>query len=303
MWSVPQRVISACCSGPLAACSEANEAACNPFAYGGLSHRQLGDLTMLAFRQNPCSPPRNRQRCRVDGEAAEPLRYDALEPPYPPGAVRLAILPVVPDGEQRELIEDATAAVHAALPKGEAAHSKFSLSFCIHRLQKLPLRLARSSRAAIVAPCSNRGLSPSRAGPSGLRMMPLILAGFGIWNRRVPHAGRRPIFGVCGTCCACSLLPPATLRRRRRLCVVHQRAGALAHHAVPHRSARRRTAGRLCGRRRRQDKPRRTGGEPKFDTNIRCQLLPLAWMLGRFRSWDGGARRSLNSSPASGQFS
>lgn len=100
----------------------------------------------------------------MDGEAAEPLRYDAMEPPYPPGAVRLAILPVVPDGEQRELIEDATAAVHAALPKGAAAHLKFPLSFCIHRLQTLPLRLARSSRAAIVASCSNRVLSSSDLG-------------------------------------------------------------------------------------------------------------------------------------------
>lgn len=59
-----------------------------------------------------------RTRCKVDGAAARPLRYDEMRPPYPPGAVRLAILPVAPSPPATAAILGAVDAVLEALPKG-----------------------------------------------------------------------------------------------------------------------------------------------------------------------------------------
>mmetsp|Transcript_14392 Transcript_14392/g.43518 ORF Transcript_14392/g.43518 Transcript_14392/m.43518 type:complete len:298 (+) Transcript_14392:413-1306(+) len=58
-----------------------------------------------------------RDRCKVEGAASWPLRYDEFQPPYPPGAVRLAILSVKMKSEMVAAIVAAVDAVLDAIPK------------------------------------------------------------------------------------------------------------------------------------------------------------------------------------------
>ena len=93
------------------------------YGWTGSAHASHGDTctTMCAYHdaRRALSPTLDcRTRCTVDGAAARPLRYDEMRPPYPLGAVRLAILPVAPSPPATAAILGVVDAVLEALPKG-----------------------------------------------------------------------------------------------------------------------------------------------------------------------------------------
>lgn len=103
-----------------------------------------------------------RARCKVDGAAARPLRYDEMRPPYPPGAVRLAILPVAPSPPVTAAILGAVDDVLEALPKGVSP-------FCFTAVLLLTALWALYSQSCNpqAVPVFTMYLSHHRPSPSG----------------------------------------------------------------------------------------------------------------------------------------
>lgn len=104
-----------------------------------------------------------RSRCTIEGSRAYPLRYDELQPPYPLGAVRLAVLPIRPASAQQSAICSAADSILSAIVQESSFASYVNSPDHWHVTLFHSARLGDARPDALV---SGGGINSALGGPS-----------------------------------------------------------------------------------------------------------------------------------------